>query len=185
MCVKRPLTRSRSPSSLPKPRSRETPKAALFMQREAATQDANDLQGKWSFGFCRSGHNSLFHPRTPVCVTHPPFRPPPSSCSREDGGPPQALLFVLEGRPRLHPVRLGDRGGFPPSIHLPPPSLTLPGLHFCTPSQGKNNRFINQEVDALLSKGAIEEVPLFPPPLSYISSIFLVLKKSGFQNLAL
>jgi hypothetical protein len=34
-------------------------------------------------------------------------------------------------------------------------------------------------VEALLSKGAIEEVPLFPSPLCYISSIFLVPKKSG------
>jgi hypothetical protein len=34
-------------------------------------------------------------------------------------------------------------------------------------------------VEALLSKRAIEEVPLSPPPPCYISPIFLILKKSG------
>jgi hypothetical protein len=34
-------------------------------------------------------------------------------------------------------------------------------------------------VEALLSKGAIEEVPLSPPPPCYISPIFLIPKKSG------
>jgi hypothetical protein len=34
-------------------------------------------------------------------------------------------------------------------------------------------------VEALLAKGAIEEVPLSPPPLSYISPIFLIPKKDG------
>jgi hypothetical protein len=55
----------------------------------------------------------------------------------------------------------------------------MTGAHFCTPSQGKNDFYIDQEVEALLLKGAIEEVPLFLPLLSYISSIFLVPKKSG------
>jgi hypothetical protein len=59
------------------------------------------------------------------------------------------------------------------------PPLFLPGANFCTPSQGKNDIYIDQEVEALFHKGAIEEVPLRPPPHSYISSIFLVLKKSG------
>jgi hypothetical protein len=67
--------------------------------------------------------------------------------------------------------------GFRPHFTSPPP-LALPGLHFCTPSQGKNNRFIDQEVDVLLSKEAIEEGPFFPPPLCYISPIFLIPKKS-------
>jgi hypothetical protein len=31
----------------------------------------------------------------------------------------------------------------------------------------------------LIEKGAIEEVPLHPPPLSFISNIFLVQKKNG------
>jgi hypothetical protein len=65
------------------------------------------------------------------------------------------------------------------SLFTSPPPLALPGPNFCTPSQGKNNIYINQEVEALLHKGAIEEVPLWPPPCSYISSIFLVPKKSG------
>jgi hypothetical protein len=42
-----------------------------------------------------------------------------------------------------------------------------------------NNIFINQEVAALLKKGAIEEVPLDPPYLGYISNVFLVPKKTG------
>jgi hypothetical protein len=54
----------------------------------------------------------------------------------------------------------------------------LPGPHFSTPSQGKNDNYIDKEVDALLSKGAIEEVLLSPPPC-YISPIFLIPKKSG------
>jgi hypothetical protein len=68
--------------------------------------------------------------------------------------------------------------GFRRHFTFPPP-LSLPDADFCTPSQGKNDFYIDQEVEALLLKGAIEEVPLFPPPLSYISSIFLVLKKRG------
>jgi hypothetical protein len=68
--------------------------------------------------------------------------------------------------------------GFLPHFTFPPP-LALPGPQCCTPFQGKNNPFVDQEVDALLSKGAMEEVPLFPPPLCYISPIFLVPKKSG------
>jgi hypothetical protein len=65
------------------------------------------------------------------------------------------------------------------ALTSPPPALALLGTHFCTLSQDKKNFYINQEVEALLLKWAIEEVPLFPPPLSYISSIFLVPKKSG------
>jgi hypothetical protein len=147
------------------------------MRREAATQDANDLQGKWSFGFCRSGHNSLFHPRTLVCRSLRPFLPPPPP-PPEDGRPSQTLLPFLERCPWLHPLGFVGRGGISPSLHLPPP-LALSDAQFCTPSQGKNDCYIDQEVDALLSKGAIEEVPLFPPPPCYISSIFLVPKKSG------
>jgi hypothetical protein len=62
-----------------------------------------------------------------------------------------------------------------------PPPLALPGPHFCTPSQGKNDHFIDKEVEALLSKGAIEEVPLSPPPQCYISPIFLIPKKGGMR----
>jgi hypothetical protein len=43
--------------------------------------------------------------------------------------------------------------GFRPYFTSPPP-LALLGPHFCTPSQGKNDHFIDQEVEALLSKGA-------------------------------
>jgi hypothetical protein len=45
--------------------------------------------------------------------------------------------------------------------------------------QGTNNPFIDAEVAALHEKGAIEEVPLAPPPPSVISNIFLVWKKNG------
>jgi hypothetical protein len=68
--------------------------------------------------------------------------------------------------------------GFPPHFTSPPP-LSLPGADSCTPSQGKNDFYINQEVKALFLKGAIEVVPLLPLLPSYISSIFLVPKKSG------
>jgi hypothetical protein len=68
--------------------------------------------------------------------------------------------------------------GFRPHFTSPPP-LSLPGTNLCTPSQGKNNLYIDQEVEALFHKGPIEEVPLWLPPRSYISSIFLVPKKSG------
>jgi hypothetical protein len=60
-----------------------------------------------------------------------------------------------------------------------PPPLAYPGACFSTPWQGANNPLINSEVAALIKKGAIEEVPLHPPPLSFISNIFLVQKKNG------
>lgn len=51
--------------------------------------------------------------------------------------------------------------GFRPHFTSSPP-LAPPGPRFCTPSQGKNDHFVDEEVEALLTKGAIEEVPLFP-----------------------
>jgi hypothetical protein len=68
--------------------------------------------------------------------------------------------------------------GFNPQFTSPSP-LSLPGLKFESPSHGKNDHFIDKEVEALLAKGAIKEVPLSPPPLSYISPIFLITKKDG------
>jgi hypothetical protein len=68
--------------------------------------------------------------------------------------------------------------GFRSQFISPPPPLSLPGLRFESPSQRKNDHFMNEEVEALLAKGAIEEVPL-SPPLSYISPIFLIPKKDG------
>jgi hypothetical protein len=68
--------------------------------------------------------------------------------------------------------------GFRPQFTSPPP-LSLPGISFEYPSQGKNDHYIDKEVEALLAKGAIEEVSLSPPPLSYISPIFLVSQKDG------
>jgi hypothetical protein len=88
-------------------------------------------------------------------------------------GSTQGLCSFLKRHPRLCP---GSRDGFQPPLHFPPP-LTLPGPHFSTPYQGKNDHYINKEVEALLSTGAIKEVPLSPP--CYISTIFLIPKKSG------
>jgi hypothetical protein len=52
-------------------------------------------------------------------------------------------------------------------------------VNFSTPSQGANDPLVDIEVEAMLAKGAIEEVPLHPPPPSFISTIFLVEKKNG------
>ena len=68
-------------------------------------------------------------------------------------------------------------GYHPPFTSQPP--LSYPRARFSTPSQGSNNSLIDAEVAALLEKGAIEEVELHPPPLGYISNIFLVQKKNG------
>jgi hypothetical protein len=108
----------------------------------------------------------------------PPFGLLPPSCSREGWGSSQGLRSFLEEVPRLLPLHTGGRDWVPPPIHFPPP-LFLPGLRFESPSQGKNDHYIDEEVEALLAKGAIKEVPLSPPSLSYISPIFLVPKKDG------
>jgi hypothetical protein len=97
-------------------------------------------------------------------------------------GAASSTSFLFEGRPRLHPVRFGGRGGFFALTSPPPPPLALPGLQFYTPFQGKNNRFIDQEVDALLSKGAIEEVPLYPLPLLYQSHLSRSKKEWGYAT---
>jgi hypothetical protein len=76
------------------------------------------------------------------------------------------------------PFILEAMTGYRPQFTFPPP-LSLPGLKFNSPSQGKNDHFIDEEVEALLTKGAIEDLPLSPPPLSYISPIFLISKKDG------
>jgi hypothetical protein len=81
---------------------------------------------------------------------------------------------VLETPPHL----LQAVEGYRPLFTSPPP-LACPGVAFSTLSQGANNPFIDAEVAALLKKGAIEEVPLVPPPPSFISNIFLVRKKNG------
>jgi hypothetical protein len=80
---------------------------------------------------------------------------------------------VLETPPHL----LQAVEGYHPPF-MSPPLLACPRVGFSTPSQGANNHFINLEVEAMLEKGAIEEVPLFPPPPSFISNIFLVKKKN-------
>jgi hypothetical protein len=62
------------------------------------------------------------------------------------------------------------------ALNSPPPRLFPCRARTSAPPQGKNDFYIDQEVEVLLLKGAIEEVPLFPPPLN---SIFLVPKKCG------
>jgi hypothetical protein len=114
----RKLTSNQKPKSIqsPEAKKRETGKAALFTQREAAVQDANELLGKWSFGFYRSGHSSLFHPRTPVCRSQrPSLPPPPPHAALRLGGPSQTLLPFLERCPWLHLLCFGGRGGIPPT----------------------------------------------------------------------
>jgi len=73
----------------------------------------------------------------------------------------------------MSPQLLQAVEGYHPPFTSPLP-LACPGVGFSTPSQGANNPLIDLEVAALIEKGAIEEVPLHPPPLSFISNIFLV-----------
>jgi hypothetical protein len=54
-------------------------------------------------------------------------------------------------------------------------------VRFSTPSQGTNDHYIDLKVKAMLAKGAIKEVPLFPPTPSFISTIFLVKKSGGMR----
>ena len=69
--------------------------------------------------------------------------------------------------------------GFSPPFTSQPP-LSFPTGRFSTPSQGPlNDSLIDVEVAALLEKGAIEEVPLCPPSLGFVSNLFLVQKKNG------
>jgi hypothetical protein len=117
---------------------------------------------------------------------------PSTSRSCATGGPRFAPLIPHYGLPPPHagwgavsrtslpfwkdvlgctPYALEDLTGFCPHFTSSPP-LALP-------SQGKNDHFIDKEVEALLSKGAIEEVPLSPSLPCYISPIFLIPKKSG------
>jgi hypothetical protein len=67
--------------------------------------------------------------------------------------------------------------GFRPHFTSPPSCPA--GRALLHPLSGQEQFLHRSRGIALLLKGAIKEVPLFPPPLSYISSIFLVLKKSG------
>jgi hypothetical protein len=89
----------------------------------------------------------------------------------------------LEVRGRLHhflpfwrevlespPLLLQAVEGYRPPFTSPPP-LTCPGAAFSTPSQDANNPYIDIEVAALIKKGAIEVVPLVPPPPSFISNV--------------
>jgi hypothetical protein len=101
-----------------------------------------------------------------------PFRPAPDPRTSGGQGQTAPLPSVLEGSLGNAPTSFTGCGGSPPP-------LSCPGAAFSTPSQAANNPFIDAEVAALLEKGAIEEVPLDPPPPSFISNIFLVRKKNG------
>jgi hypothetical protein len=106
-----------------------------------------------------------------------PFRVTPTHVHLGVGGGLRHFLpfwrEVLETPPLLQAVE-----GYRPPFMSPPP-LACSGVNFSTPSQGANNHHIDLEVEAMLAKGAIEEVSLFPPPPSFISTIFLVKKKNG------
>jgi hypothetical protein len=80
----------------------------------------------------------------------------------------------LETSPHL----LQAVGGYHPPFTSPLP-LAYKGAKFSTPSQGANDPLIDSEVADLIEKGAIEEVLLHPPPLGFISNIFLVQNKNG------
>jgi hypothetical protein len=125
---------------------------------------------------------SIHRPRSATLNSH--FDLPPPHAVRRIGGPLKHFSPFWRDILGCTQYALEAVEGFCPHFTSLPP-LALPGPQFCTPSQGKNNCFIDQEVDALLSKGAIEEVPLFPSPFCYISPIFLVLKKSGGMRLIL
>jgi hypothetical protein len=55
-------------------------------------------------------------------------------------------------------------------------------VRFSSSSQGSVFRLIDSEVAALFGLGAIEEVELHPPPLGFISYVFLVQKKFGWMR---
>jgi hypothetical protein len=76
----------------------------------------------------------------------------------------------LGGRIGNIPSTSSSRDGISSSFHVPTTTCF---------SRSSLLHSIDSEVAALIEKGAIEEVPLHPPPLSFISNIFLVQKKNG------
>jgi hypothetical protein len=106
----------------------------------------------------------------------PPFRSAPGHLEVR-GGLRHFLPFWKEDL-ETSPQLLQAMEGYHPPFTSPPP-LSFPGVRFSTPSQGSNDPLIDAEVAALLEKGAIEEVALHPPPLGFVSNIFLVQKKNG------
>jgi hypothetical protein len=136
----RPVTRAQEAEKLQRP-SLPSPEE----RRPSGTQV--------SCGECRHfGH--LAGPGTSLCSTR---------------GPRSANLNAHFGIPLLHAaLKMGERlkhfspfwrdvlgctpyaleavEGFRPHFISPPP-LSLPGTNFCTPSQGKNDIYINQEVE--------------------------------------
>ena len=94
------------------------------------------------------------------------------------GGQISFLCSPLGARSRMLVLHPGGGEGLSSSLMSIPP-LSFPGKNFSSPSQGINDPFFDEEVEALLLKGAVEVVPLDPPSLGYISRIFLVPMKSG------
>ena len=107
-----------------------------------------------------------------------PFELPPLYPALRVGGRLQHFSHFWETLPGCTPFILSMVRGYSPPF-VSPPTLSLPEANFSTPSKGASNVFVDDEVQALLAKGAIEEVPLVPLPPSYISNVFLVPKKDG------
>jgi hypothetical protein len=85
----------------------------------------------------------------------------------------------LEGRARDVLSAAAGRGGFLPTLHVPTTPFVPDGSLF-DPFAGLPLRQSDDiEVASLLEKGAIEEVPLRPPSLGFVSYLFFVQKKNG------
>ena len=108
-----------------------------------------------------------------------PFDLPPAHEHLEVGGRLRHFLPFWKEELETSPQLLQAVEGYHPPFTSQPP-LSYPKRNFSTPSQGPFfDDLIDQEVAALLEKGAIEEVALHPPSLGYVSNIFLVQKKNG------
>jgi hypothetical protein len=113
------------------------------------------------------------------CSATIPFQVAPDPCPSRGRGQTAPLPSLQEegvGDPPPHLLHAVE--GYHPPFTSPAP-LACPGVGFSTPSLGAIDPFVDLEVEALLEKRAIEEVPLVPPPPSFISNIFLVKKKNG------
>jgi len=117
--------------------------------------------------------------RQPLYLQQLPFELPPAHEHLEVGGRLRHFLPFWKEKLETSTQLLQAVEGYSPPFTTQPP-LSFPTGRFSTPSQGAfNDGLIDIEVAALLEKGAIEEVPLCPPSLGYVSNLFLVRKKNG------
>jgi hypothetical protein len=118
------------------------------------------------------------HP-SPLSAPQLPFQLPPAHEHLEVGGRLRHFLPFWKDELETSAQLLQAVEGYSPPFTSQPP-LSFPKQRFSTPSQGPfNDALIDQEVAALIEKGAIEEVALHPPSLGFVSNIFLVQKKNG------